>query len=62
MSKASTTPRPLLTVPRVADSIDSSERTVHRLIKSGELRACRIGKLLRVHPDELDRYIQKHTK
>lgn len=46
-------PRFLLTVKKVADLDDTSEKTVRRAIKSGLLKAIRVGpggRLLRVDP------------
>jgi len=50
----------LLTVQEVADTIKVSEKTVRRLIKSGELVAYKVGERgqLRVKEDELERYVE----
>ena len=48
----------LLRPQEVAEIIGSSTRTVHRRIKSGEIPAVRIGRLVRIHPDDLVRYIE----
>jgi excisionase family DNA binding protein len=47
----------LLDVPAVARRLDVSEKTVRRLIARGELRAHRIGRLLRISEEELRRLI-----
>ena len=47
----------LLDVPAVAHRLDVSEKTVRRLIARGELRAYRVGRLLRVSEEELGRFL-----
>jgi excisionase family DNA binding protein len=49
----------LLRIPQVAEGLDVSTRTVRRLIAAGELAACRLGRLVRVHPDDLAAYIER---
>lgn len=59
----SKSPRPqrdhvqLLDIPAVARRLDVCDKTVRRLIARGELRAHRIGRLLRVSEEELRRLI-----
>jgi len=63
----SNSPRPrrdhsqLLDVPAVARRLDVSEKTVRRLIVRGELRAHRIGRLIRISEDELDRFLESKS-
>jgi len=57
MAKATDTPRTLLTKKTVAEILDTSEKTVDRRIRAGELPAIRDGRIVRVHPDDLERYI-----
>ena len=47
----------LLDVPAVARRLNVSEKTVRRLIARGELRAHRIGRLLRISEEELRRFL-----
>ncbi len=47
-----------LTPAEVADHLRVSSMTVYRLIKSGDLRAARIGKSYRISEDDVDRYLQ----
>ena len=47
-----------LTPAEVADHLRVSAMTVYRLIKSGELRAARIGKSYRISEDDVDAYLQ----
>lgn len=47
-----------LTPAEVADELRVSSMTVYRLIKSGELRAARIGKSYRIREDDVDAYLQ----
>ena len=46
-----------LTVAEVADTLRVSTMTVYRLIKSGELRAVRVGKSYRLTDDDVDQYL-----
>lgn len=46
-----------LTPAEVADHLRVSSMTVYRLIKSGELRAARIGKSYRISEDDVDAYL-----
>lgn len=48
-----------LTVQEVADLMRVSTMTVYRLIKSGELRAARVGRSLRLREREVDAYLQR---
>ncbi|MGH9274975.1 MAG: helix-turn-helix domain-containing protein [Acidimicrobiales bacterium] len=47
-----------LTPAEVAELLRVSSMTVYRLIKSGELRAARIGKSYRISEDDIDTYLQ----
>ena len=47
----------LLDVAAVARHLDVCEKTVRRLIARGDLRAHRIGRLLRVSEEELGRFL-----
>ena len=49
----------LLTVSEVADQLRVSTMTVYRLIKSGELRAARVGKSYRLREDDIDAYLSR---
>jgi excisionase family DNA binding protein len=49
----------LLLIDQVAEGLGVSTRTVRRLIAKGELVACRLGRLVRVHPDDLAAYIDR---
>lgn len=46
-----------LTPHEVAETLRVSDMTVYRLIKSGELRALRIGKSYRISEDDFDAYL-----
>lgn len=54
-------PTILISVPRVAEQLGISVKTVRRLIKCKQLNACRIGRCIRVDPEELQAYIQRYT-
>ncbi len=47
----------LLTVDQAAFRLQMSPKTVRRLINSGELQAIRIGRVVRIDPRELDRFV-----
>jgi len=46
-----------LTPAEVAEELRVSSMTVYRLIKSGELRAARIGKSYRIREEDVDAYL-----
>ena len=46
-------------IDEVAEILGLSTRTVRRLIARGELVACRLGRSVRVHPDDLAAYIDR---
>lgn len=50
----------LLKVSQVAEKLNVCEKTVWRLINNGELKAVRIGGLVRVSEDEVDRLKTTH--
>lgn len=52
-------PQKLLTLPDVAEILGCSLKTLRRRIDAGELAVIRDGRLIRVHPEDLDRYIQR---
>ena len=51
--------RRLLTVADVADRVQVSERTVRRWIAGDQLRVRRLGRSVRILPDDLDAMIQR---
>jgi len=48
-----------LTVQEVAELMRVSTMTVYRLIKSGELRAARVGRSFRLREDEVEAYLTR---
>ena len=48
---------PLLTVTIVAEILRTSEKTVRRRIKNGELPFVRHGRAIRILPEDLEAYI-----
>lgn len=48
---------PLLTLQDSADILRVSLKTLRRRIDAGELAVIRDGRILRVHPNDLERYI-----
>lgn len=51
--------RSALSVASVASRLEVCELTVRRLIQSGDLRAVRVGRLVRVPIDEVERLVAK---
>jgi excisionase family DNA binding protein len=47
----------LLTLQEVAGQLAVSPRTVRRLVAVGELRCVRIGRLVRIHPGDVSRWL-----
>jgi excisionase family DNA binding protein len=48
-----------LTVAEVARELRVSNMTVYRLVKSGELRALRVGRGYRLREDDVRKYLQQ---
>jgi excisionase family DNA binding protein len=48
----------LMTVPETASRLRVSTKTVRRVIARGELHAVRIGRAIRIHPEEIERLIK----
>ena len=57
MTPTSSHPPRLLTVSEAAEILNTSVKTVYRRLRTGELPAYRDGGILRIHPDDLARYI-----
>jgi excisionase family DNA binding protein len=56
--KMKTDPLPrLMRLDEVADVLDVSVKTVRRRIEAGELPVIRDGGVVRVHPNDLSRYV-----
>jgi excisionase family DNA binding protein len=51
----------LLTVGEVAQTMRVSNMTVYRLIKSGQLRAIRVGKNYRIRESDVDAYLSERS-
>ena len=52
------TPPQLLTVAEAAEILSTSDKTVRRRIKGGELRAIKDGHLVRIDPRDLEDFIR----
>lgn len=53
---------PLFTITDVAEALRSSTKTVRRLIETGDLPHVRIGRLIRVQPTDLERFINSRRE
>ena len=51
----------LLKPAEIALALGVSRSFAYHLIRSGELRSVRIGRSVRVHPQDLEAYIKFHT-
>lgn len=51
--------RPLLKVKQVAIRLSISERDVYKLIKTNQLHAFHLGRMIRIHEDDLADYQSK---
>lgn len=47
----------LLSVDDVAASLSVSSKTVRRMLERGTLSRCQVGRLVRIHRSDLERYI-----
>jgi excisionase family DNA binding protein len=57
MTKRTDWPELLLTKKATAFILGMSEKSLDRRIRAGELPVIRDGRIIRVHPDDLERYI-----
>jgi excisionase family DNA binding protein len=48
---------PLLTIGQVATALQISERTVYRLIKTGQITTVKVGSSTRIRESEIDRLL-----
>ncbi len=51
-------PEKLLSLSDTAEVLGCSLKTIRRRVKAGDLATIRDGRLVRVHPEDLQRYIQ----
>lgn len=57
---SSNTPEPFLTIALAALALNVSQKTIRRLIDAEKLAVVRIGRSVRIHPKELQRYVVMH--
>jgi excisionase family DNA binding protein len=48
-----------MTIQEVADELGVTEKMVRRLLASGQLKKMKVGRLVRIHVDDLSAYIAK---
>lgn len=58
-AKRAADPRPLMTIPETAAYLKVSRDKVYLLIRAGKLRAVTVGERMRVHPTDLDAYLEQ---
>ena len=51
----------LLTLDQVAARLQVSMSTIRRRVKAGELRVVRIGRQIRVRPEDFDAFVANHA-
>jgi excisionase family DNA binding protein len=54
--------RPVITVAEVSHALRVSPMTVYRLIKTGELKAFKVGRAFRIYEDSYADYLQSHSE
>lgn len=59
---AFSSPQTMLTIETVAARFDVNPRTVRRWIEQGDLTVVRVGSVVRITSDDLDRFIAKHRQ
>jgi len=59
MSKATNALEPLLSIAQTAEVLNVSPKTVHRIIDGGKLPFIRMGKVIRIRPDDLRAYVAR---
>ena len=52
-------PTSLLTIAELAQLLGIGRTTVYRLVKTGELRAVRVGERLRFRPEDVNAYLER---
>ena len=57
MTKPTDPLKTLLTKKQVAEMLGMSAKTIDRRIRNGELPVIRDGRIIRVHPDDMERYL-----
>jgi len=48
----------VMTIPEVAEYLKVTRQTVHRLMKSGELKAFKIGRSTRILKSEIEKFVE----
>lgn len=59
--RAPTTPEDVLTVPEVAKYLRVSTKTVYALLKRGELRGFRVGRVLRLRRTVVEEFVARRS-
>jgi len=52
----------VMTIPEVAEYLKVTRQTVHRLMKSGKLKAFKIGRSTRILRTEVEKFIEERMK
>lgn len=61
MTTATHTPERVYTVDQIAEHLDMARSGVYSLVRSGELRSVRVGRLIRVPASALDEFLAGAT-
>ncbi|MBP2316530.1 helix-turn-helix domain-containing protein [Azospirillum soli] len=59
MTKPHSQPPALLTIPQIAERLQVSSKTIRRWIAAGDLPTVRLGRQLRVQPQDLDLFLRQ---
>ncbi len=57
-SKAHPLPQKLLTISEIAELVQASEKWARQQIAAGKLRAHRLGRAIRISPEDLDLFLK----
>ncbi len=50
-----------LTIPQAAQQLQVNDYTIRRMISKGHLKAVRVGRLIRIRPEDLNRALKPVT-
>jgi excisionase family DNA binding protein len=63
MAQTSTQPQPeLLDWDGAANRLGCTPRMVRKLVETRQIASVKVGRLVRIHPKDIDRYIESHRR
>ena len=54
--------RPFYTIRALAQRLSVSDRKIRKLLEHGELRSYRVGRAVRIAPEDVDRYLAERCE